>query len=123
MPIEPSTGNNNVSTKKKINFTTILLLLLFILIIYLTMGLFVIQPIGAIPEGTTILYWRYDTKLPFISSADGLLLKAKGNQGFSLFERGMMLGAIGKIMEDRKIANLPYIKVLYLISTGGQEFE
>ena len=102
----------------------IITLLVFFLIFgffYSTMGLFVVQPIGAIPEGTTILYWRYDTKLPFISSADGLLLEQ--GQGVSLLGRGIVLGAIGELMEERKITNLPYSRTIYLISTGGKEFE
>ncbi len=37
--------------------------------------------------------------------------------------RGIVLGAIGKLMEERKIMNLPYSKTLYLITTGGKEFE
>jgi hypothetical protein len=112
------TGKKKNSKKKAI---TLLVFFLTVGFVYSTMGLFVVQPIGAIPEGTTVLYWRYDTKLPFISSADGLLLE-KG-QGVSLFGRGIVLGAIGKLMEERKIMNLPYSKTLYLISTGGKEFE
>lgn len=39
-------------------------------------GIFIIQPIGAIPEGATIVYWRSGLNVPFIASADGLLVKS-----------------------------------------------
>ncbi len=105
--------------------TSSIVLFLFVLavcgFIYFTMGLFVIQPIGAIPEGTTVVYWRHGTKLPFVSSADGLLLE-KG-EGISLLSRGLVLSAVAKLMEDRRIMNLPYSETLYLAFTGGVQFE
>jgi hypothetical protein len=55
----------------------VVLLCLFSSFVYFTTGLFVIQPIGALPEGATVWYWRFDTSLPFISSTDGLLLENK----------------------------------------------
>lgn len=114
--------NASFLKKKSTKIGLIALASIFVAVgfVYFTMGLFAIQPIGAIPKGSTILYWRYGTKLPFISSADGLLLE-KG-QGVSLLGRSIVLGTIGKLMEERKIVNLPYSKTLYLISTGGKEF-
>ena len=88
---------------------------------YFTTGFFVIQPIGAVPEGATVWYWRLDTSLPFISSADGLLLEKE--LGVSLLGRAVALGAVAKPITDRKIASLPYSRTLYLVSTGGREFE
>jgi hypothetical protein len=88
---------------------------------YFTTGFFVIQPIGALPEGATIWYWRLDTSLPFICSADGLLLEK--HEGVSLLGRAVALGAVARPIADRKIATLPYSRTLYLISTGGREFE
>lgn len=41
--------------------------LLFATGLYLCVGLFVIQPMGAAPEGATIVYWRVDLDLPFLS--------------------------------------------------------
>jgi len=107
--------------RRKIALILLVGFLLTIGFIYFTMGLFVIQPIGVIPEGATFLYWRYGTKLPFISSADGLLLSA--GQDVSLLGRIVVLGELGKLMKKRKIGILPYSRSLYLISTGGKEFE
>lgn len=85
-----------------------------------TLGIFVVQPIGAVPEGATIIYFRLGLDLPFISSADGFLLKTTGS--VSLLGRGVVLGKIGELISDRKIISLPYNHFLYLISTGGLEF-
>jgi len=114
---------NDEKKRRRINVTVLVLVgsLLIAGVIYFTVGLFVIQPIGAIPEGATILYWRHGTNLPFISSPDGLLLN-KG-QGVSLLGRVVVLGVVGKLLEKRKIIVLPYSRTLYLISTGGKEFE
>lgn len=88
---------------------------------YFLCGLFVIQPIGAIPDGATVVYFRYDTNMSFISSADGMLEQT--GAGVSLLGRGIALGAIAKGIEDKKICSLPYSKTLYLISTGGKEYD
>ena len=59
--------------------------------------------------------------LPFISSADGLLLEKTGS--VSLLGRAIAFGKIAEPIVERKIVKLPYSKQLYLISTGGKEFE
>ncbi len=94
---------------------------LLVVAFYFLCGLFVIQPIGAIPDGSTIVYFRYETNMSFISSADGMLDKT--GAGVSLLGRGIALGAIAKGIEDKKICSLPYSKTLYLISTGGKEYD
>ena len=87
---------------------------------YFTTGFFVIQPMGALPEGATVWYWRYGTGLPFISSADGLLVDKLG--GVSLLRREFVLATLVEPITEVKIASLPYSKTLYLISTKGREF-
>jgi len=94
---------------------------LLVVAFYFLCGLFVIQPIGAIPDGSTIVYFRYETNMSFISSADGMLDKT--GAGVSLLGRGIALGAIAEGIEDKKICSLPYSKTLYLISTGGKEYD
>jgi hypothetical protein len=91
--------------------------------IWATTFLFVIQPIGAIPDGATVWMWKPDRLLtektvPFICSADGFLLKHVGE--VNLLGRALCMGAI--IQSGKKIIKLPYIHSLYLISTGGVEF-
>ena len=88
---------------------------------YFSFGLFVIQPIGMVPEGTTILYFRLGMNIPFVASADGLLKDKEA--GVSLMGRVVVLGAVASTLKDRKIIAMPYSKTLYLISTGGREYE
>jgi len=100
-------------------FKKIIIAILLIIFVYCSFGLFVVQPIGAVPDGVTVLYWRLGTNLPFISSADGLLDKDGG--GVCLLGRGIMLGGIiNKLSSSHRIiVRLPYSSTLYLISTGG----
>lgn len=96
------------------------IILLTCVFIYSNIGIFVIQPIGMLPEGVSMVYWRSGTKLPFISSADGLLLETMGE--VSLLGRMAMLGKMSELLEKKRIARLPYSEWLYLRSTGGVEF-
>ncbi len=98
-----------------------LLVVLLTLICFYFTGFFVIQPIGALPEGATILFNRYDTNFPFICSADGLLLESQGK--VSLLGRAVFLGGISKILKEKEIIRFPYIETLYLISTNGKKFD
>jgi hypothetical protein len=84
-------------------------------------GIFVIQPIGAIPDGTTIIYWRNGLDIPFISSADGMLVKS--GAGVSLMGRGLMLGKMAEPIKEREIIRIGYIESLYLLSTEGKKYE
>jgi hypothetical protein len=106
---------------KKSSFVAVFIILILVVSSYFTFGFFVIQPIGAIPEGGTILYLRLGTAMPFISSADGLLDEKVGD--VSLLGRGLALGIAAKILEKRKIFPLPYMPFLYQISTKGKTFD
>jgi hypothetical protein len=88
---------------------------------YFGTGFFVIQPIGAIPEGRTIWYVRMGLNIPFVTSADGMLLKE--DTGVSLLGRAMMMSSIIDLIDEKIILKLPYSKMLYKISTNGVEFE
>jgi hypothetical protein len=110
----------SIKPKRLIALAVIFLLVEWGLLFYFTTGFFVIQPIGALPEGATVWYWRYDAELPFISSADGFLVD--NQRDVSLLNRGLVLAVLVKPLTQLKIASLPYSKTLYLISTGGREF-
>jgi hypothetical protein len=83
-------------------------------------GVFTIQPIGALPDGVTFIYYSRNSDMPFFSSPDGLCLKMNGS--VSLLCRGVALGAVSDL-SDRIIIKLPYSHWAYMLSTGGQEFE
>jgi ABC-type multidrug transport system permease subunit len=91
------------------------------MIFYFSVGFFVIQPIGAVPDGVTIMYFRIGLNVSFISSPDGILIDK--NQDVSLLARMMIMGKFGEIVNERKIGRLPYSQTMYLISTGGKEFD
>jgi len=84
-------------------------------------GVFVVQPIGAVPDGVTIVYVGRGEKLNFIDSADGVCLRAQ--DGVNLLCRVAVLGGFMKEYENAIIVRLPYSKWAYRRSTGGQEFD
>jgi hypothetical protein len=84
-------------------------------------GVFVIQPLGAIPEGATIVYWRANLNMPFIASADGLL--EDSGAGVSLLGRGLMLAKLAGPIKERELFRFGYSELLYLWSTGGKKYE
>jgi hypothetical protein len=110
----------SIKLKRLIALAVIFLFVEWGLLFYFATGFFVIQPIGALPEGATVWYWRYNTGLPFISSTDGFLVD--NQRDVSLLNRGFVLAVLVEPITQLKIASLPYIKTLYLISTGGREF-
>jgi hypothetical protein len=81
------------------------------------MGMYTVPPIGAIPQGGTVVVWRASGE-PFFNSPDALCLKVQN--GVSLLCRGMALGAAPV---NRIIFRLPYQNWAYLMSTGGLTFE
>lgn len=84
---------------------------------YAKLGLYSIQPIGAVPEGATAIVWR-ESDEPFFNSADGMCLRRTGS--VSLMCRMMAMGAAPK---DRILLRLPYQRWAYLRSTDGKEFD
>jgi len=101
----------------KITLGVILLLVLTLGILATQVGFYSIQPIGAVPEGTTWLVWRASGE-PFFNSADALCLNRTGS--VSLLCRGL---ALAQAPKDRIILKIPYWEFAYLQSTGGRKFE
>jgi hypothetical protein len=90
----------------------------FLIVVYTQVTIFVVQPIGAMPGGRTLVIWRTG-KLRFIDSADGLC--GREANGVSLLCRMAVLGAVAK--NNTVLVRLPYSETLYLISTGGKTYE
>lgn len=88
--------------------------------LFMRPGVFTIQPIGALPEGITIVYHSRSPEMEFFSSPDSLCLQIQGS--VSLLCRMAALSAVEEIA-DRIIVRLPYIEGAYLLSTGGQQFD
>lgn len=85
--------------------------------VYTQMGVYSIQPIGALPDGITVVYWRSSGE-PFFNSPDATCLRIQ--DGVSLLCR---LGAMVQAPVDRVVVRLPYQEWAYLLSTGGVSFE
>lgn len=83
-------------------------------------GVFTVQPIGAIPDGITVIYHSRGPQMPFFASPDGLCLEIQGY--VSLLCRMATFSAVEEIT-DRIIVRLPYIDFAYLLSTDGQRFD
>jgi hypothetical protein len=98
---------------------------------YWCLGLFIVHPLGTTSEGSTYIYWRPGSELPFISSADGLLLdKAAAKQSgkgkpdaITPAARGEALSTTSDLVLQRRILKLPYSRELYLMSTDGVELD
>ena len=80
--------------------------------------LFVIPPIGALPEGVILVIYRLE-KTKFIDSPDAMCERLQG--GVSLLCRGL---AIATITNNNEIlARLPFSNFIYEISTNGKTYE
>jgi hypothetical protein len=84
---------------------------------YFFLGFYTIQPIGALPEGKTILVRRASGE-PFFNSPDGTCLRRLGE--VSILCR---LQAMRDAPLERILLRLPYSRFAYLRSTGGAEFD
>ena len=71
------------------------------IVIYTQLTIFVVPPIGAIPEGRTLIVWRYSIrsdgqvrglKLEFVDTADAACTRHMGY--VNLLCRGLMLGMV-----------------------------
>ena len=96
----------------------ILVSVAILLIVFLSqITFFVVQPIGAVPEGRTLVILRMN-KTKFIDSADAMCEREMGS--VSLLCRGMMMAAIAN--KGTILVRLPYSDFLYKISTDGKTY-
>jgi hypothetical protein len=91
---------------------------LLCLAIYTQITIFAVPPIGAVPEGRTVIMLRLN-KMNFIDSADAMCVRIQGY--VSLMCRGMTMA--GVVKATTIIARLPYSETIYKISTGGNTYE
>lgn len=104
--------------RKKVWLISFATLAVLSVIAYTQLTIFVIQPIGAIPEGKTIVILRLN-KTEFIDSADAMCERIQG--GVSLLCRMAALGGVAK--NSHVLLRLPYSETLYQISTGGKTYD
>ncbi len=96
----------------------ILVSVAILMIVFLSqITFFVVQPIGAVLEGRTLVILRMN-KTKFIDSADAMCEREMGS--VSLLCRGMMMAAIAN--KGTILVRLPYSDFLYKISTDGKTY-
>ena len=96
----------NKREKFKMTHKKIVALVVFVvtfIVIYTQITLFVIPPIGVIPEGKTVVITRLN-KTEFIDSPDAMCERIQG--GVNLLCRGMVMGAV--VDKATILARLPY---------------
>lgn len=103
---------------KKLFFPIAITLFVLALVIYTQITVLVIHPIGALPEGKTVIITRLN-KTEFIDSPDAMCERIQG--GVSLLCRAVVMGTV--LSKSTIIMRLPYSSVLYSISTRGKEYE
>ncbi|GLO51920.1 hypothetical protein LVV83_16660 [Pseudomonas sp. LM20] len=91
---------------------------LLCLVVYTQITIFAVPPIGAVPEGRTVIMLRLN-KTNFIDSADAMCVRIQGY--VNLLCRGMTMGAV--VNATTIIARLPYSETIYKISTGGNTYD
>lgn len=97
---------------------TLVIFAVMLVVIYTQITLFVVQPIGALPEGKTLVITRLN-KTKFIDSPDAMCERIQG--GVSLLCRGITMNAV--IANATILMRLPYSPRLYSISTGGKKYD
>lgn len=102
---------------KKMHTIWLVVVATLMALIYTQITIFVIQPIGAVPEGKTLIITRLN-KTQFIDSADGICDREVG--GVNLFCRIGVMGAVAS--KSTILLRLPYSSWLYSVSTGGKEY-
>lgn len=107
-----------MDNKKKILVVTLVIAAVVAIIFYTQFTIFVVPPIGALPEGKTLVMTRLN-KTQFIDSADAMCERLQG--GVSLLCRGMFLGAVAE--KSTILVRLPYSEWLYHVSTNGKIYD
>jgi hypothetical protein len=88
------------------------------LIAYTQITIFVIQPLGMLPEGKTLVIARLN-KTQFIDSPDGVCEREQGEVNL-ICRMGVLAGVV---KNSTIILRLPYSKWLYNVSTGGKSYD
>ena len=92
-----------------------IVLVIVLIVVYTQITFFVIQPIGALPDGKTLVILRLNTGY-FIDSADALCERIQGH--VNLLCRAAVLGAVAD--NSTILLRLPYSETLHLISNNGK---
>jgi len=112
-----TTEKGDPMTKRTLGILFVAVAVLAILF-YTQITIFVIQPIGAVPEGRTLVILRLN-KTRFIDSADAMCEREMG--GVSLMCRMAVMAGVAS--KGTILMRLPYSQALYEASTGGRSYD
>jgi hypothetical protein len=112
-----SISYRNFEVFMKVSLICTLILASAFLVATQILTIFVVQPIGALPEGKTLIMSRMKT-MNFIDSADTWCSRNTGK--VNLICRAIVLGKVGE--SGSILIRLLYSKTLYLWSTNGAEY-
>lgn len=105
-------------TKRKGWWFAIVAMLALMIVVSTQVTIFVIPPIGAVPEGRTLIISRM-SNTQFIDCADAICERIQGS--VNLMCRGVALGAVAT---NAKIyARLPYSETLHRIANEGRTYD
>src|SRR5436305_12276170 len=104
-----------MNTSAKLTLLAVLVLAIVVAAQFLT--IFIIQPIGAVPEGRTLVITRLHT-MHFVDSADAWCERRLGY--VNLLCRVAVMGNVAE--KATILARLPYSDTLYKISTNGKTY-
>jgi hypothetical protein len=115
----PSKSKQPTTPKKnKIQYFLLFILVLIAIGFLLRPGVFTIQPVDAIPEGTTIVYILRDAQTPFYTSLHPECFYSPTS--VSLICNAMVKTALNDL-SSRIILRLPYNHTAYLKGSNGIE--
>lgn len=103
--------------KRTLALIALVVLATFLAIASTQVTILSIQPIGALPKGSTVIMKRTG-RMNFIDSPDAICLRAQG--AVNLLCRG---ATMAKLADNPIYLRLPYQAWLYRISTDGKEFD
>ncbi len=106
-----------MSARGKYASALAIIIVIILIVISFQITIFVVQPIGAVPEGRTIIISRLN-QTKFIDSADAMCERIQN--GVSLLCRSLVMVKVLKIATI--YMRLPYSKMLYLISTDRKTY-
>ena len=115
---ELASASKSLRARRPFLLMRYVVLLLVAGLIYTFTSVYSIQPIGALPNGATVIVWR-TTGAPFFDSPDAMCLRLAHE--VSLMCRAIAL-AKGPAV-NYKIVSLPYMPWAYELSTGGKVYD
>jgi hypothetical protein len=99
----------------KFRLTLLAITILVVVAVCSQITLFVVPPIGAVPEGRTIVMRRLHS-MGFVDSPDAMCERLQ--EGVSLLCRGIVIGVV--LEKATVLMRLPFSQWLYEVSTGGK---